>query len=79
MTSYKPSERLQRQLDLAFDRSNTAGSTDQQLRWESIRGMAGDYARQLAMQCPESRELSLALTKLDEVVFWAREAIARNE
>lgn len=29
--------------------------------------------------CPDSRELSTALTKLEEAVFWANAAIARNE
>lgn len=29
--------------------------------------------------CPDSREKSLALTKLEEAVMWANAAIARNE
>ena len=29
--------------------------------------------------CPESREKSLAVTKLEEVVFWSNAAIAREE
>lgn len=41
------------------------------------------YARQLAdeilVQCPESRERTVALTNLEQATFWAIEAIARNE
>ena len=29
--------------------------------------------------CPDSRELSLALTNLEQAVFWANASIARNE
>ncbi len=46
--------------------------------FELIRGHAQEYALSLLDICPESRELSVALTKLEEVVFWANAAIARN-
>ena len=36
-------------------------------------------AHLLVTNCPESRELSCALTKLEEAVMWANAAIARNE
>jgi hypothetical protein len=52
---------------------------DQAARYGAIRGKAQDFAFYLSSQCPESRELSTALTKLDEVVFFANAAIARNE
>lgn len=48
-------------------------------RYTSIREKAKQMAHFLAQNCPMSRELSLALTKLEEVVFWANAAIARNE
>lgn len=48
-------------------------------RYTSIRGDAASFAGMLSVFCPPSRELSLALTKLEEVVFWANAAIARNE
>jgi hypothetical protein len=52
---------------------------DQAERYGAIRDAGGELARLIAAKCPDSRELSVALTKLDEVVFWANAAIARNE
>lgn len=48
-------------------------------RYNLIRENAREFAELLAMLCPTSRELSLALTKLEESVFWANASIARNE
>lgn len=48
-------------------------------KYESIRGMCRGSALEFVKLCPQSRELSLALTKLEESVFWANAAIARNE
>ena len=47
--------------------------------YEDIRSRAKNYALYLSQICPESRELYLAITKLEECVFWANAAIARNE
>lgn len=47
--------------------------------YQEIRDKAKEFATLLFSQCPQSRELSLALTKLEESVFWANAAIARNE
>lgn len=47
-------------------------------KYERIRKIARDYADNLNLTCPDSREKSLAITKLEEVVFWANAAIARN-
>lgn len=52
---------------------------DQSARYERIRTAAHDLAILLVESCPVSREQSLALTKLDEVVMHANSAIARNE
>jgi len=52
---------------------------DQSQRYEDIRRNAYSLAGFMVSSCPESRELSLALTKLEEAVFWANAAIARNE
>ena len=48
-------------------------------RYISIRAAANNYATLLNSTCPQSRELSIAITKLEEVVFWANASIARNE
>jgi hypothetical protein len=48
-------------------------------RYEVIRNEAKELAMLIVEETPVSREQSLALTKLEEVVFWANAAIARNE
>lgn len=52
---------------------------DQPKRYEEIRRYAYSYAEWLMERCPPSRELSLALTALEECVMWANASIARNE
>lgn len=53
--------------------------SDQSERYERIREMGRLMAEELLTLCPPSRELSVALTNLDQVVFWANASIARNE
>lgn len=48
-------------------------------RYEKIRAKAKELAELLASECPESRELSVAMTNLEQSVFWANASIARNE
>lgn len=52
---------------------------DQPDRYEVIRGNAKQFAMLIDTVCPESRERSLAHTKLEEAVMWANASIARNE
>ncbi len=52
---------------------------DQALRCGNIRSMAKLLAHAIDNSCPDSRERSLAFTKLEEAVMWANAAIARNE
>lgn len=52
---------------------------DQAKRYEEIRNEALLLARTINCDVPASREKSLALTKLEEAVFWANAGIARNE
>jgi hypothetical protein len=51
----------------------------QPLRYQIIRDTALEFAELLVEDCPDSRERAIALTKLEEVVFWANASIARNE
>jgi hypothetical protein len=48
-------------------------------KYSMIRATAKNLAILLVDQVPQSRELSLALTHLEEAVMWANAAIARNE
>lgn len=48
-------------------------------RYEYIRDWAKWLALQICNMTPTSREQSLAITALEECVFWANAAIARNE
>jgi len=47
-------------------------------KYVAIREKAKELAFLLDDLCPESREASLAVTKLEEVVFWANASIARE-
>lgn len=52
---------------------------DQEERRSYIRAGARALAVRILGLTLESREQSIAITKLEEVVMWAHEAIARNE
>lgn len=52
---------------------------EQPERYKFIREQARELACNFDQECPDSREKSLAMTKLEEAVFWANAAIARNE
>lgn len=51
---------------------------DQVERHGFIRSLVKQTVASICRLCPPSRELSLALTKFEEAVFWANAAIARN-
>lgn len=46
--------------------------------YSEVRSRALTLAQWLDNVAPDSRELSLAITKLEEVVFWTNAAIARH-
>lgn len=46
--------------------------------YEALRAKGKELAELIVQSCPESREQSLALTSLEEAIFWANSAIARR-
>ncbi|WP_274362746.1 DUF7681 family protein [Paenibacillus thermotolerans] len=50
----------------------------QPAKYDAIRSLAKGLAVAFDDMCPNSREKSLAMTKLEEAVMWANAAIARN-
>jgi len=52
---------------------------DQNIRYNTLREKAKELATLIDMCCPDSREKSLAMTKLEECSMWANASIARNE
>lgn len=48
-------------------------------KYTFLRDEALNLAKHINSMCPDSREKSLAITKLEEAVMWANAAIARNE
>ncbi len=52
---------------------------DQPKRYDTLRTGAKGLARIINNLCPNSREKSLAMTKLEEAIMWANASIARNE
>jgi hypothetical protein len=52
---------------------------DQAEKYVTIRSHAHGLATLINEHAPDSREKSLAITSLEEAVFWANAAIARHE
>ena len=48
-------------------------------KFEEIRDMGKAFVEIIDTLCPDSREKSLAITKIEEAVMWANAGIARNE
>lgn len=51
---------------------------NQQKKYIDIRQKTREFVELINNLCPEGREKSLAVTKLEEVVMWANASIARN-
>lgn len=68
---------MNEQIEKAFTyHSPKAGQPE---KYTQLREQAKDLAYLINEICPNSREKSLAMTKLEEAVMWANASIARNE
>ncbi len=47
--------------------------------YTELRGAGLELAKLINVRCPDSREKSLAITKLEEVIMWSNASIARAE
>lgn len=48
-------------------------------KYRKLRRVGLDLADIIVENCPDSRERSLALTKVEEAIMWANASIARRE
>jgi len=74
---YPVSPELDAELTTRFTYHAPAG--DQPDRYRFLRTAVYELAQLICALCPESRERSLALTKLEEVSMWSNASIARRE
>ena len=77
MAMPKPPQTTAQMIENNFKYHEPSGSQTE--RYVHLRNMAKDLAIQIESCCPNSREKSLALTKLEESIMWANASIARNE
>ena len=52
---------------------------DQPQRYEGLRSVGRQLAFLIEDSCPDSREKSVAITKVQEAIMWANASIAINE
>lgn len=64
-------------IETRFTFHSSKGSQPQ--RYVLLRDAAKDLAYEIVRNTPDSREQSLAITNLEQAIFWANAAIARNE
>jgi hypothetical protein len=53
-------------------------TNEQVEKYQAIRKVGHLMASMITEFCPDSRELAIALTKIDEAVMWSNASIARN-
>lgn len=77
MNNYEIEQRVGQQIENNFKYHSP--KNDQQERYVFLRDEARVLAYNIAKNTPPSREQALALTNLEQAIFWANAAIARNE
>jgi len=77
MNNYEISQKTGEQIEKVFTYHKP--KDDQPDRYVLLRDKAKELAYIIVKNTPSSREQSLALTHLEESIFFANAAIARNE
>lgn len=77
MNDYEVETKMAQQLEKSF--TYYAPKDNQPERYELLRDGAKELAYFIVRNTPPSREQSLAITHLEESIFYANAAIARNE
>jgi len=78
----KPEREILESLELTdFDKRFIyhAPKEGQPEKYNSIRQEGFEFADMLKGLCPQSRELDMAIVKIEEAIMWANVSIARNE
>lgn len=75
-TRYPVSDQAIEKADLAFEHHEV--SPDQFERLNETRKKCRELAETVLLCCPPGREQALAMTKLEEVMFWANAGISRG-
>jgi hypothetical protein len=77
MNNYEIETKIGEQIERTF--TYHSPKNDQPDRYVMLRDKAKDLAYDIVKNTPSSREQSLAITHLEEAIFYANAAIARNE
>ena len=77
MSNYEASEKMKEQLENTF--TYHSPKEDQPERYVRLRDQAKQLAYDIVKNTPTCREQSLAITHLEEAIFYANAAIARHE
>lgn len=70
-------EKMKSQIENSFTYHAPTG--EQIPKYKELRDQARELAHKINDLCPNSREKSLAITKLEETIMWANKSIACNE
>lgn len=77
MHNYEIDQKMGKQIENNFKYHSP--TQDQSERYVYLRDKAKELAYDIIKNTPPSREQALAITNLEQAIFWANAAIARNE